>query len=64
MQFYGDVKTPYMEAQVIQKAHHVVLAYGIFVDACKEWSKNPSVEQKWIRFFLNNIQVPRPQAQS
>ena len=39
-----------MYAQVIQKAHHAVLAYGIYVDDCKEWSKNPANKQTCIGF--------------
>ena len=35
VQFVNNIKTPYTEAQVIQKAHHMVLPSGIYVDACK-----------------------------
>ena len=49
-QFYNDGNTPYMAEQVIQKAHHTILASGIYVDTCKEWKKNTTNEQICIGF--------------
>ena len=52
LQFTDDGKTLYMEAQVIKKAHHAVLASGIYVDTCKEWRKKSAIKQMWIRFRI------------
>ena len=49
-QFSKDGNMPYMAEQVIQKAHHTILASGIYVDTCKERKKNPVNEQIWIGF--------------
>ena len=43
-----------MVVQVINNPHHVVLTYGIYVDACEECSKNPAIETNvdWIQIFF------------
>ena len=56
VQFENDGKTPYTASQFIQKAHHAVLETAIYVDACKEWRKNPTSKKTWIglnKFFAD-----------
>ena len=50
MLFSNDGKTPYTEAQVIQKAYSVVLLSAIYIDYCKEWRENHVIEQTLIGF--------------
>ena len=45
MHFADDGKTPYTSAQVIHKSLHMLLESVIYIDACKEWSNKPAVEQ-------------------
>ena len=41
VKFTNNENTPYMAAQLVQKAHHAVLASGVYIDACKECRKRP-----------------------
>ena len=55
MQFTNDGKTPYTSAKFIQKAHHEVLASGIYDDACKYLRKIPRENKRGLdsRFFAD-----------
>ena len=56
IQFADDGKTPYTATQFIYKAHHMILASIMYLDACKEWWKNTATNQTWIgtkKFFAD-----------
>ena len=55
MHFSNHGKMPYTAEKVFQKAHHTVLAFGVYVDACKKWGKNPTFEKRGLDsiFFVD-----------
>ena len=61
IQYTDDVNTLYTTAQMLQKAHHAVMAPVVCMDACEEWIKNrEKTKRDQVQDFLwTNITISR-----
>ena len=44
--------TLFMPAQVIQITYHDKSSYVTYIDACKDWSRNPRDEKTWDNYKM------------
>lgn len=50
IQFADDADNPFTTIQILQTAYAAIYKSCYFMDACKEWRKNPEDEKNWDTF--------------
>ena len=57
VRYTSEANTPFLLAQVLHIAYHVMRSYRMYTDACEDWLRKPNADNKWdnIKMFSHCI---------